>query len=64
MNTWLAIVGGLAAAALGTTVAVGAAAVSRLELTRWISQRLRGAAVASVLIANDGQPGIHQVAPP
>ena len=54
MNIWLAIVGGLTVAAMGTTVAVGAAAVSRLELTRWISQRLRGAAVASVLIAEPG----------
>ena len=54
MSIWLATVGGLAAAALGTTVAVAAAAVSRLELTRWISQRLRGAAVASVLIAKPG----------
>ncbi|MCH7714909.1 MAG: HlyC/CorC family transporter [Gemmatimonadetes bacterium] len=54
MNIWLAIVGGLTAAALGTTVAVAAAAVSRLELTRWISQRLRGAAVASATIAKPG----------
>ncbi len=54
MSIWVAIAGGLAVAALGTTVAVGAAAVSRLELTRWISQRLRGAAVASVLIVKPG----------
>ena len=47
--------GGLVLAAFGTTVAVGAAAVSRLELTRWISRRLRGAAVASTLLAKPGR---------
>ena len=51
MSAWLVFLAGVVAAALGTTVAVSAAAVSRVELTRWISQRLRGAAVASALIA-------------
>ncbi len=49
-----ALIGGLAAV-LGTSVAVGAATVSRLELTRWISQRLRGAAVASTVFAGPGR---------
>ena len=54
MSEWLVFLGGLAGAALGTSIAVAAAAISRLELTRWISHRLRGAAVASVLLANPG----------
>ena len=49
-----ALVGGVAAL-LGTSVAVGAAMVSRVELTRWISQRLRGAAVASTVFAGPGR---------
>ena len=44
MMAWLLVGFGLGLAAIGTTVAVGAAAVSRVELTRWISRRLRGAA--------------------
>jgi CBS domain containing-hemolysin-like protein len=46
---------GLALAAGGTTVAVGAAAVSRLELARWISHRLRGAAIAGALLSTPGR---------
>lgn len=55
MIGWVLISGGLAVAALGTTVAVGAAAVGRLELMRWISRHLRGAAVASTLLAKPGR---------
>ena len=40
---------GLAIGLVGGTVAVAAAAVSRAELSRWVSNRLRGAAVASRL---------------
>jgi len=50
MSGWLLLLGGLALAGAGTTIAVAAAAVSRLELVRWISQRLRGAAIASALL--------------
>ena len=49
-----ALIGGVAAI-LGTSVSVAAAAVSRLELTRWISQRLRGAALASKVFAGPGR---------
>jgi CBS domain containing-hemolysin-like protein len=55
MMAWLLVGIGLGVGAIGTTVAVGAAAVSRVELTRWISRRLRGAAVASTLLARPGQ---------
>ncbi|MCZ6917319.1 MAG: hemolysin family protein [Gemmatimonadetes bacterium] len=55
MMPWLLVGIGLLVGAIGTTVAVGAAAVSRVELTRWISRRLRGAAVASTLLARPGQ---------
>jgi CBS domain containing-hemolysin-like protein len=54
MIVWIGLAAGLAISALGTTIAVSAAAVSRIELTRWISQRLRGAAVASTLFAAPG----------
>ena len=43
------LIGGSLVAAIGTTVAVAAAGVGRLELMRWISRHLRGAAVASTL---------------
>ncbi len=55
MIGWVLILGGLAAAALGTTVDVAASAVGRLELMRWISRHLRGAAVASTLLARPGR---------
>jgi CBS domain containing-hemolysin-like protein len=47
----LVLVVGLALAALGTTLAVGTAAVSRLELSRWVTQRQRGADLAAALLA-------------
>jgi CBS domain containing-hemolysin-like protein len=52
---WIFLLGGLAVAAFGTTVAVGAAAVGRVQLMRWISRHLRGAAVASTLLARPGR---------
>lgn len=55
MTGWLLIVIGGALAAFGTTVGVGAAALSRLELTRWASQRLRGAAAAGALLGTPGR---------
>jgi hypothetical protein len=55
MMAWLVLAAGVLLAAAGTTVAVGAAAVSRVELTRWISRRLRGAAVASALLSTPGR---------
>lgn len=54
MIEWVLLVGGGVLATLGTTAGVGAAAVSRMELTRWISQRLRGATAAGALL---GAPG-------
>jgi len=49
MTGWILLIGGSLVAAIGTTVAVAAAGVGRLELMRWISRHLRGAAVASTL---------------
>ncbi len=49
MSGWILLIGGSLVAAIGTTVAVAAAGVGRLELMRWISRHLRGAAVASTL---------------
>ncbi len=54
MSGWVLLLGGAVLATLGTTAGVGAAAVSRMELSRWISQRLQGARVAGVLL---GAPG-------
>ncbi len=54
MTPWPLVVVGLVLAALGTTVGVGAAALSRLELTRWAAKRLGGAAAAGTLL---GMPG-------
>jgi CBS domain containing-hemolysin-like protein len=49
---WLALAAGVALAAAGTILAVGTAAVSRLELSRWVSQRQRGAELAAALLAS------------
>jgi CBS domain containing-hemolysin-like protein len=46
---------GMATAALGTALGVGAAAVSRLELSRWISQRQHGAELAATLLSTPGK---------
>lgn len=55
MTPSLLVLTGALLTATATTVAVSAAAVSRLELTRWISRRLRGAAVATTLYAAPGR---------
>lgn len=55
MSGWLLVVIGALVAAFGTTVSVGAAALSRLELTRWASRRLRGAAAAGALLGTPGR---------
>lgn len=55
MSGWIMTVAGLLVAAGASTIAVGAAAASRLELARWISQRLRGAAIASALLSTPGR---------
>ena len=55
MSGWLLVLLGAALAAAGTAVGVGAAALSRLELTRWAAQRLRGAAAAGALLGTPGR---------
>ncbi len=55
MTGWLLVAIGTVLAAFGTTVGVGAAALSRLELTRWAAQRLRGAAAAGALLGTPGR---------
>ena len=55
MTPWPVVMLGLALAALGTTVGVGAAAMSRLEQTRWASRRLGGAAAAGTLLGTPGR---------
>jgi CBS domain containing-hemolysin-like protein len=51
---WVVLGLGLVLAGAGTALAVGPAAVSRLELSRWVSQRQRGAQVAAALLAGPG----------
>jgi CBS domain containing-hemolysin-like protein len=55
VSGWLLVVLGALLAAAGTAVGVGAAALSRLELTRWAAQRLRGAAAAGALLGTPGR---------
>ncbi|MSR06947.1 MAG: HlyC/CorC family transporter [Gemmatimonadetes bacterium] len=55
MIGWLLMLGGVLLSSAGTTIAAASAAVSRLELARWISGRLRGAAVASALLSTPGR---------
>jgi CBS domain containing-hemolysin-like protein len=55
MMGWPVLALGVAAGALGTGLAVGAAAVSRLELSRWISQRRHGAELAVTLLSAPGK---------
>ncbi|MBI4501162.1 MAG: HlyC/CorC family transporter [Gemmatimonadetes bacterium] len=55
MSAWLITLLGGALATGGTMIAVAAAAVSRLELARWIAQRLRGAAIAGALLSTPGR---------
>ena len=54
MSALALVIGGLLVAAAGTAIAAGAAAVSRLELSRWVSERLPGAEIATALLAAPG----------
>lgn len=51
---WL-LAAGLGMAATAAAVGVAAAAVSQIELTRWVSYRLRGQAAATRLLENPGR---------
>jgi CBS domain containing-hemolysin-like protein len=51
---FVVLVLGLALAGAAATVGVAAAAVSQLELTRWVSHRLRGVGRAARLLENPG----------
>ena len=51
----LVLLGGLLLAAMSAAVGVAAAAVSQLELTRWVSYKLRGASGAVVALENPGR---------
>ncbi|MEX0692624.1 MAG: hemolysin family protein [Gemmatimonadales bacterium] len=55
MSGWVALVVGVTLGALGSVLAVGTAAVSRLELARWVVQRARGAAMATALLSAPGR---------
>ena len=55
MSGWLLVLLGATLGAVGTAVGVGAAALSRLDLTRWAAQRLRGAAAAGALLGTPGR---------
>lgn len=55
MSGWVLVLVGSLLAAFGTAAGVGAAGLSRLELTRWVSLRLRGAAVAGALLGTPGR---------
>ena len=52
---WALLIVGVLLATSGSTIAVGAAAVNRLELARWVTQRLRGANIAGALLASPGR---------
>jgi len=51
----MVLLGGLLLAAMSAAVGVAAAAVSQLELTRWVSYKLRGAAGAAGAVENPGR---------
>lgn len=55
MNGWVFVAVGVAVAAGGTLLAAGAAAVSRLELARWVAQRMRGSEIATALLSAPGR---------
>jgi putative hemolysin len=55
MTGWAVVALGVAIAVLGTALGVGASAVSRLELSRWISQRQHGAELAATLLSAPGK---------
>ncbi len=46
---------GVVVGASGTVLAAGASAASRLELARWVSERLRGAEIAGALLSAPGR---------
>ena len=50
----LVVLLGIALAALGATASVAVVAASRLELTRWVARRLRGADTAATLLSRPG----------
>ena len=50
----LVVLFGFAVAALGATIGVALVAASRLELTRWVARRLRGADAAATTLARPG----------
>jgi putative hemolysin len=50
----LVVLLGIALAAFGATASVAVVAASRLELTRWVSRRLRGAESAATLLSRPG----------
>jgi CBS domain containing-hemolysin-like protein len=52
---WLLLLTGVAVAATGVTLATGTLAVSRVELYRWISHRLRRAGSAAPVLAIPGR---------
>ena len=49
------LVSGLLLAAASAAVGVAAAAVSQLDLTRWVSYKLRGAGAAAGVLENPGR---------
>src|SRR5207302_1693736 len=51
----MVLLGGLLLAAMSAAVGVAAAAVSQLELTRWVSYKLRGAGGAAGAVENPGR---------
>jgi putative hemolysin len=55
VSGWVLVLVGSLLAAFGTAAGVGAAGLSRLELTRWVSLRLRGAGVAGALLGTPGR---------
>lgn len=55
IRIWLTVAAGVLLAGVGTAVGMGAAAMSRLELTRWVSQRLRGSGARGSLWAASGR---------
>lgn len=60
MSTWLLLGGGSLVAAAAMTVAVGTAALRRVDLYRWVAQGRRGAAAAGAVLASPGR--IHRAA--
>ncbi len=55
MIAWLFVVAGAIMAGLATAVAAGASMLAREEMAKWISQRLRGAAVQSAMLSRQGR---------